>query len=76
MPTPRRRIHTFVTDANGIIPVYRSPLRAEASTKRCERCSCILASDNIQPFCSPCQRKLGGMPDHFDVYASDRPRRY
>jgi hypothetical protein len=76
MPTPRRKLHALVTDANGAIPIYHGgPVKVATTQRRCMNrdCRCILASDNLQPFCSPCQRRLNGVPDHLSMYLPYKP---
>lgn len=78
MPTPRRSISLLVHDAAGTTPVVTPRIarleRHAHQTRRCERCDCILARDNWEPYCSPCQRRSGHLGTH-ELYTTERPRR-
>lgn len=75
MPSPRRKIHLLVQDAAGTIPTTRSAERFAYAKRRCERCRCVLARDNTQPYCSPCQRCQSGASDTLSLYLPQRPDR-
>lgn len=73
MPTSRRKIHLLVQDAAGTVPTTKSAERYAYAQRRCVECQCVLARDNTQPHCSPCQRRLGGVPDTLSLYLPQRP---
>lgn len=75
MPVPRRPITLLVQDAVGTLPTYRKQRPAMVVERRCGRCDCLLAADQRESWCSPCQSKTNGTPWLVGEYLSSKPYR-
>jgi hypothetical protein len=64
MPAPRRRIVIQVSDLAPLKHGNKTQRPEPANTiKRCGRCKCLLARDQDNHMCSPCQRGFSDTPE-------------
>ena len=61
---------TPVSDLAGLAHANKTITQRANTIKRCGRCKCLLARDQDNHYCSPCQRRVSDMPEAVADYLS------
>lgn len=73
MPVPRRNVSLLANTDGTFVMATKNHKRQPRTVTNCQRCGCILARDQLDPYCSPCQITQHGVPDPIIEYLEAKP---